>query len=325
MPNHERHITPDGLLHLFLVYVIWGSTYLAIRLAVREGAGFPPFTLGAMRVLVAGSLLILWAKAARHRVRLGRGEIIILAWSGFLLWFGGNGLVIWAEQRADSGYAALLVGSMPIWVALIEAVLDRRPPSLFLTGSLLTGFAGIGLLSAPVLLSGVRADVLAVIALLIAPISWGIGSVLQSRRPVAVSPRVSSGYQQLFGGVAFALAAILFGEPMPTPTREAWLAWGYLIVFGSIIAFTSFVYTLRLLPTNIAMTYAYVNPVVAVIVGRIVLDEPITEWTFGGSVLVILGVAGVFHERRLQSAVSARIGSGKVAVEPSRTGTEVLR
>jgi drug/metabolite transporter (DMT)-like permease len=289
-----------GLFHLSVVYLVWGSTYLAIRVAVREGAGFPPFTLVSTRVLLGGALLLAWAGLSRRRLVPSRRELAILTASGLLLWGGGNGLVTWAEQRAHSGYAALLVGAAPIWAVLIESVLDRKAPSLLLTGSLLVGFAGIGLLSGPVLASGVRADVLSVLALLLAGFSWASGTVLQTRHPVSLGPRVSSGYQQLMAGLGYVVLLLVVREPRPSPVPEAWLAWGYLVVFGSILAFTAYVQALRLLPINIAMTNAYVNPVIAVILGWVILREPITGWTIGGTALVLLGVAGVFRTRFLR-------------------------
>jgi drug/metabolite transporter (DMT)-like permease len=297
VPPSEKQVSWAGLFYLSVVYVFWGSTYLGIRIAVREGSGFPPFTMAGLRVLVGGMLLLLWSAGTRRRVRLSRQEMAVLAISGLLLWLGGNGLVTWAEQRAHSGYAALLIAAVPIWVALIEAVLDWKAPSGLLIGSLLIGFAGIVLLSVPMLASGVRADMWSLIALLLAGLSWGSGTVLQSRKPVSLAARVSSGYQQIFAGLGFVLVALLIREPRPDPAPEAWLAWGYLVLFGSVFAFTSFVQALRLLPISVAMTYAYVNPVIAMILGWLILREPITGWTLGGAALVLLGVAGIFRTR----------------------------
>ncbi len=288
-----------GLFHLFVIYVIWGSTYLAIRVAVREGAGFPPFSMGATRLLFAGSLLLLGAALTLQKLKLSKYELTVLALSGTLLWVCGNGLVNWAEQRTDSGYAALLVATTPIWVAVFEALLNRKMPSNLLVVALLTGFAGIGLLTAPVLKNATQADLLSVLALIIAPVSWGVGMLYQRRRPVALNPFVSSGYQQIFGGLGFAIMSILLREPMPTPSVEAWWAWGYLVVFGSIFAFTSFLMAIKLLPTSIVTTYAYVNPVIAVFLGWLILYESIGVWTITGMLLVLLGVAGVFRNQKL--------------------------
>lgn len=306
--RREPRIAWAGLIPLFAVYLIWGSTYLAIRLTVREGAGFSPFTMGAMRTAAGGGLLLLGAACAHSRPRLTKEELFVLAASGIFLWTGGNGLVIWAEQRTASGYAALFVGLTPIWVAVIEAFLDRRLPSWLLAGSLLTGFAGLGVLSLPLLAAGTKADFFSILALLLASVSWAAGSVLQNRKPPQVSPLVSSGYQHLFGGLGFAAAALLLREPLPHPTSEAWYAWGYLVVFGSIVAFTSYIQALRLLPTSIAMTYSYVNPVIAVFLGWLILHEPVTAWTMAGTALVLLGVAGVFRDRVVTGRRRARAG-----------------
>ena len=294
----EKKITWQGLLNLLVVYFVWGSTYLAIRVAVREGAGFPPFALGAMRVLLAGAILVGWAALSRQRVKLTPQELLVLAISGSLLWVGGNGLVNWAEQRADSGLATLMIAATPLWVATVEAILDRRWPSVQLLISILIGSAGIAVLSMPVLRNGVRADFFSIIGLLLAGLSWGVGTIIQSRRPVAVESTVSSGYQQLFGGIGLLLISVFSGEPLPRPIPEAWLAWGYLVVFGSLFAFTAYVRAVQLLPTSIVITYSYVNPVIAVFLGWLILNEPITSWTIAGAALVLVGVAGVFNERK---------------------------
>jgi drug/metabolite transporter (DMT)-like permease len=295
-------------LHLAIVYLVWGSTYLAIRVAVREGSGFPPFSMGASRVILAGLLLLAWAALSRKRVRPTARELRVLAGSGLLLWSAGNGLVIWAEQRADSALAALMVGTTPIWAVLIEAALDRRRPSPLLIGGLLSGLLGIGLLSAPVLAGGVRADLLSFVALALAAIAWALGSVLQNRNPVDLPLRVSSGYQHLAGGLGFLALVALMREPLPRPTAQAWIAWGYLVVFGSIIAFTSYVNTLRRLPMSIATTNAFVNPVIAVILGAVLLNEPVTIWNVSGAALVLLAVAGAFRDRQLRRGRVPRPG-----------------
>ena len=282
---------------MIVVYLVWGSTYLAIRVAVRDGAGFPPFIMAGMRVVAASLIMFGWSAAFRKGRRVGWRELGVLFVSGILLWVGGNGLVSWAERTAESAYAALLVGSMPLWVAMMEAIVDRRPPSWRLGGALLIGLAGVGVLNGPVIMAGAPRDVAAAVAILVAAILWGMGTIFQRRKAISLEPEVSSGYQLLFGGIGLLLASTLAGEPRPEPIPDAWLAWGYLILFGSVIAFTSFLKATRLLPMNIVMTYAYVNPVVAVILGRIILAESITWWTIGGSVLIVLGVMGVFHEQ----------------------------
>ena len=291
----KSSLSKIGLLNLTVVYIVWGSTYLAIRVGVRPGSGFTPFVFGAMRVLTAGSILLALAVLTRQRLRLTRKELFTLAASGLLLWLGGNGLVTFAEQRADSGLAALVIAGAPIWVAIYNAIASHKMPSLRVIGALLIGMTGIVLLSMPLLLSGVKADFLEIVIIVSASICWAGGAWLQSRTKIDLPPTVSSGYQMVFGGIGFALTALATREPLPTPIPQAWLAWSYLVVFGSLLAFTSFIRVLRLLPTNIAMTYSYVNPVIAVILGWVILKEQITYWTVAGAALILLGVAGAFQ------------------------------
>ena len=293
----RKELDRKGLLHLLVVYLVWGSTYLAIRVAVREGAGFPPFMMAFMRVVVGAAILMTWAWIKKDRMRLTRQEFILFLGSGILLWVGGNGLVTWAEMRASSGLAALLVAAMPIWGELITTVIDRRLPSSKMTASILLGFAGVAVLSWPVLRTGTRADVLGVIALLLAPLFWAIGSIWFQRRKPDLSVRVISGWQMICGAIGFLVVILIRGEGLPHPTTEAWIAWGYLVIFGSVFAFTSYMATLRLLPYQIVMTYAYVNPVIAVFLGWLIISEEVTGWTLAGAALVVAGVAGIFNNR----------------------------
>jgi len=306
----NKKVTPAGLLHLFVVYFVWGSTYLAIRIGIRDGAGFQPFWFGGLRVLAAGVILLLLGYLSGKKLRPNWHDLKVLVASGFLLWIGGNGMVVLAEQRLDSGIAALIVASTPIWVASFESILDKKMPSLLLIASLIVGFGGIIVLSLPLLTSGVRADTLSVLAVLLASFSWSFGLVLQTREPVDLSRGVSSGYQQLFGGFFFVFIALLVREPLPTPTTEAWLAWGYLVVFGSILAFTSFVSALQMLPTTLVTTYAYVNPVIAVLLGWFILQEPVSTWTVGGGFFVLIGVTGIFQVNKLKAKQIQENASG---------------
>jgi drug/metabolite transporter (DMT)-like permease len=299
MKASVKNLDRSGLLNLLVVYIVWSSTYLAIRLAVREGAGFPPFSLGFMRAIVGALILLAWAYFRKENIRPKKREWFILAQSGVLLWLGGNGLVTFAETRVESGLAALMVAAIPIWSTILESLLDRQLPSRQLAFSLLIGFSGIGILTLPGLRTGIRADAIAMFALIGATLTWSIGSVLQARNPVKLSNRVNAGYQMLFGAIAFGVVALLLGEARPTPTAQAWGAYVYLVIFGSVFAFTAYVTALQRLPTRIVMTYAYVNPVLAVLLGWVVLNEEITAWTIGGSLFVLLGVTGVFRERFL--------------------------
>jgi len=248
-----------------------------------------------MRVLAAAAILLLLGLLTRQRLKLNAKELLTLFGSGLLLWRGGNGLVMMGEQHADSAVAALTIASTPIWVAIIESIIDRKMPSSLLIGALLVGTAGVVVLSMPLILSGLRAEIISVVVLFLGALSWSLGTMFQSRNRVNLAPVVSSGYQSLFGGVGFMIMALIFREPLPHPIFQAWVAWGYLVIFGPILAFTSFVQVLKLLPVNIVTTYSYVNPVIAVILGWLILRESITYWTIGGSILILLGVTGVFR------------------------------
>jgi drug/metabolite transporter (DMT)-like permease len=251
-----------------------------------------------MRSLLAFPLLLLWAKARGLRIRPTRQELPILAISGILLWAFGNALVVVAEKRVDSALAAILIATTPIWVTLLECLADRRLPSKLAMVALLTGFIGAGLIGYPALHSGVRADAIAVVVLLVAALSWGGGSLLQRRHPVGLDAIVSAGYQMLFGGLAVAILSFVFREPRPHPTATAWLGFAFLLVFGSLISFTSFLKALHLLPTRLVFTYGYVNPVIAAFLGWLLLGEHIAGVTVLGASLVLLGVAGSFRAHR---------------------------
>ncbi|MDI3471828.1 MAG: hypothetical protein PWQ48_109 [Thermotogaceae bacterium] len=286
-----------GLLSLFVVYIVWGSTYLAIRIGVKEGSGVPPFTFAMIRLLVASGILFLMAFLMKKRIRPTKKELIILLFSGVLLWNGGNGIVMWAEQKVDSGYAALMMGTMTIWVSLIERLLDRKRITLTLVMSLISGFIGIALLNLKALIKLDVESIVYLIFLLLAAISWGSGTLIQGRKKSNLNPLVSSAYQQLAGGIGFVVMKLIFNEPTPYFSFETALALIYLIIFGSVIAFTAFVVALKTLPSGIVMTYAYVNPVIALLLGWIVLDEKITFLTISGTILILLGVTGIFKER----------------------------
>ena len=286
-------------MHLLVVYVVWGSTYLGIRVAVQEGSGFPPMIMSATRVFAGSLILVALARfIQKQSLRLTKEEWIVLSVSGLALWWGGNGLVAIAEMTVPSGYAALIIACTPIWVAIIESILDKKRPSVFLVISLLIGVAGIAVLNWPAIIAGNLNDLKGLFLLIIAGLSWGAGSIYQKRKNIHTTPEISSAVQQFTGGIALLITSFIISEPTMNPVLSAWWAWGYLIIFGSVIAFTSFVKALKLLPPNIVFTYAFVNPVVAIVLGFIILGEPITPWTFAGATLVLVGVLGVFKEQK---------------------------
>ena len=305
--QQQSRSTAKGLANLFVVYIVWSSTYLAIRLAVREGAGFPPFLMGASRLLTASLILVSIAFLFRLSLKISKSDLFVLGLSGIMLWVGGNGMVNWSEQHTPSGYAALIVGSTPLFVCLMEAIIDRKRPARLLIMSILVGFAGLAVLVWPSFRGGFHTDWLSAIALCFGAISWGAGSLYTNRRPLHISSFATSFYQQLFGGLGYLIVGLLAREPMPHPSHQAWLAWGYLIIFGSLLAYTSFVVALRNLPVSIVMTYGYVNPVLAVILGWMILDESLTWWTACGTALILVGIAGVFRQKYIKKEKTEKI------------------
>ena len=227
---------------------------------MQEGSGFPPMIMSATRVFAGSLILMALAKFIyKQSLRLTYDEFVILFISGMALWWGGNGLLAIAETTVSSGYAALIISCTPIWVALIESILDKKRPTFFLVGSLLVSIAGISVLNWPAIHAGNLSDLWGALLLIIAGLSWAAGSIYQKRKNVQSSPEVSSAFQQLFGGIALLITSFIISEPAINPISSAWWAWGYLIFFGSVIAFTSFVKALKLLPPNVVFTYAFVN------------------------------------------------------------------
>ena len=182
---NENKLNTLGLIHLCIVYVLWGSTYLAIRIAVQDGSGFPPMIMSATRVF-AGSLILLGIAKfiKKESFRLTQKDTIALAVSGLALWWIGNGLVTLAETKVDSGYTALIISCTPLWVAIIESRLDRKRPSLQLMISLFIGIAGIAVLNWPAISGGKIGDLQGAFMLIVAGLSWGAGSVYQKRSDI---------------------------------------------------------------------------------------------------------------------------------------------
>lgn len=298
-----------GLLHLLVVYTVWSSTYLAFRIAVVDGH-WQPFLMGAARFIPAAVLLLAYALWAKMQVKVSVSDLWFLLWSGLILWIGGNGLILIAAQYAPSNYQALMIAASPIWANSLEAILNRKLPSPLLIVGLLVGLVGIGVLSVPKLSEPGHGSLLSFVLLVLAPMCWATGSVFTQRRNLQLEAIVVSGYQQLFGGLGFALVSPLLGEHWTNPTPAGWWALIYLIVFGSLIAYTSFILAVRLLPLPIVMTYAYVNPVFTTILAWFLLHEPITQWTIAGAAFVLIGVGLVFRSRSVTEGAKARPESG---------------
>ncbi len=275
-----------------LVYVLWGSTYLGIRLAVDH---LSPFVMGASRFLVAGTLMLAWCAATRRRVAITRDQAWRLVVIGVLLLTSGNVAVAWGELYVPTGLTALIVAAVPLWVLLIETLLFRhaRPSPRGVAGVAL-GIVGIVVLLWPKLAAGgaFRGKALLGTALLMeASASWALGSVLSRRWRLSLDVMTAAGWQMTFAGVVNLLGAALLGDiPRAQWTPGAFGAIAYLIVFGSWIGFSAYIWLLHHVPTSKVATYAYVNPVVAVFLGWLVLHESVDAFVLAGTVIIVVAV-----------------------------------
>jgi drug/metabolite transporter (DMT)-like permease len=280
-----------------VVYVLWSTTYMAMRVGVGPSSGFPPFIFGAVRFPLGALILLGLARAQGLNIKPTGRELISLCIVGNIFWLVGHGLILWASHYADSGFTCLMASSAPIWAAVLEIFIYRKRLSVPLIVSLLVGFSGIAVLSLSSLGRMEGIDLSVILALLLGAFGWALASALQARMPVGLDPKVTSGYHQLAAGFGFLAVSLLLGESAPHPSISAWVAWGYLVVFASVFAFTSFVVALKLLPINIVMTYAYVNPVLALFLGWALLGESITWRMMLGAGLVLISVFAIFNVR----------------------------
>lgn len=271
------------LAALGAVYLIWGSTYYALRVGLE---GFPPFVMAGTRFLVAGALLY-GALRLRGAPRPSLVEWRAAGLIGFLLLGVGNGAVTWAEQWVSSGLAALVVATMPLWTALVARAGGQRTSGREWLG-LLVGFGGVALLS----LGGeLRAHGLAALVLSIAPVSWALGSVW-SRRVRLPSGAMATATEMLAGGALMLLFGLLRGERLAAlPPLKPWLAFGYLVMFGSLVAFSAYNHLLRHVRPSLATSYAYVNPLIAMLLGVGLGGETIARSTWLAAAVIVAGVA----------------------------------
>src|SRR4051794_3261196 len=321
MPTADTGRTTTGAqiwLGMLVLYVVWGSTYLAIAVAVDS---IPPFLMAGTGFLLAGLILLTWSIAREGRTFAvpSPREIRDSAIVGALLLGGGMGFVAFAEQTVPSGIAALLIATMPIWVAVLGGVfLGERLPRLAGFG-VVVGFAGVAVLVAPSITGGFGAlDPLGLLFCLFSPLAWATGSLFASHRATLPSrPLVATALQMLLGGVVLSVIAIGTGE-LPTfdagaVTRDSVIAFLYLTVIGSLLAFTVFGFMLRVAPLPLVTTYAYVNPVVAVILGAIVLGETIDPRTVVAGSVIVVAVALIVTARGRMTAPRADRASSPAA------------
>jgi drug/metabolite transporter (DMT)-like permease len=323
MPNARRPPERGAIwIGLAILYGVWGSTYLAIAVAVET---MPPFLMAAMRFGLAGLVLLGWI-AVRRRGELRRPtrrELIDTTLIGALLLGGGMGLVAWAEQTIPSGIAALLIAMMPVWVAVLGGLAFReRLPRLAVFG-IAVGFIGVAILVGPTAIGDSGAlDGAGVVAILISPIAWSAGSLYATHRAVLPRhPLVATGSQMVTGSIVLGLMAVVTGEPArfdpALVSAESFAAFLYLTVIGSLVAFTTFGWLIHVAPLPLVATYAYVNPVVAVVLGALLLSEPIDPRTVVAGAVIVGAVALIVTARGRMTAPKAATAEVRTPPAPS--------
>jgi drug/metabolite transporter (DMT)-like permease len=308
--------------NLGIVYLVWGSTYLAIRVVVET---MPPLLSSGARFFFAG--LIVWAALALRRgldaARFSRRELAAGLLMGAALVAGGNGLVMVAEQTVASAHAALIIGSVPLWVIVLRA-LARDPIARATLLGVGLGFVGVAILVVPGGREG-AAQAVGLLLLVAASASWAIGSFFSRRLELPSDPFLSTALQMMAGGVVVFLAGLLLGESRALDlarfSTESLIGFVYLLVFGSLVAFTAYTWLLQNAPISLVSTYAYVNPVVAVILGWAILNEEITPTMLLGAALIIASVAFVvWRESRAQ--VAARRAAPEAPPAPAAVASK---
>jgi drug/metabolite transporter (DMT)-like permease len=310
---------------LLVLYVVWGSTYLGIRVAVET---IPPFLMAGSRFLLAGLILLGWsiAREGRSFVWPTRREWRDTTIVGALLLGGGMGMVAWGEQTVPSGIAALLIALMPVWVAVLGRLFFAEHLPRLAAGGIAVGLVGVAILVGPT--TGADALPLAgVAALILSPICWSSGSLFSSHRAtLPPKPLVATGAQMVTGGGVLLLMALVSGEParfhVDAISTSSIAAFVYLTIVGSLVAFTTYVLLLRIAPLPLIATYAYVNPVVAVVLGWLILDEPLTPRTIVAGAVIVAGVAVIITARgRMQRHEPADVNVGAPVTTRATTGS----
>jgi drug/metabolite transporter (DMT)-like permease len=299
------------------VYLIWGSTYLAIKFAIET---IPPFLMAGVRFLISGLILYGWArmKGAPAPTRIYWKSAAVV---GVLLLLGGNGGVVWAEQRVASGVAALIVAIVPVWIALMEwRAPGGKKPGWQVTAGLAAGTVGLLLLASPGEAAlGARVDLIGAAVLVFATLCWAVGSIKAKHSPLPDSPLLSTGMEMLAGGAALVVMGAATGElgqvNFAAMSGKSLLSLLYLTTFGSLVGFTAYIWLLRVGSPTRAATYAYVNPVVAVFLGWLLAGESITPRTVLATLVIVGGVV-LITSARTRNPASARPAGSAEPVSP---------
>ncbi|MDF1517524.1 MAG: EamA family transporter [Lutibacter sp.] len=287
------------ILAFFAIYVIWGSTYLLNKIAVTE---LPPFMLASIRFMTAGILIFIIAKLMKIKLSVSRKQFINSIIAGFLFLSFGNGVVVWALKYVDSGFAALETAAQPLVVILLMRILEGKKIKAMSVIGIVLGMIGMFLLVGQKQIINQEGTLLGMAMIFVCIISWGYGSLFVAKADLPPNFFVNTGYQMVTAGITLFFASLLFGEAWTYPTQwsqPVQLSMVLLVIFGSIVAFTSFNYLLRVVSPEKVATSSYVNPVIAMVVGWYFLDELITLQSVMAALVLLTGVYFINTKKRL--------------------------
>jgi drug/metabolite transporter (DMT)-like permease len=286
------------VLAFFAIYVIWGSTYLFNKIAVTE---LPPFFLASIRFISAGTLIMIIAKCLKFKISITKKQFLNTLIAGFLFLVYGNGVFIWALRYVDSGFAALLAATQPLFVLFLMRLIDRKPMQKKSIIGVLLGLLGMYLLVSQKNIATSEGSALGIFMIFTCVLSWSYGSVFVSKADLPKNFFVSTGYQMLTAGTLLFFGSILFKETWVSPldwSEDVQLSMAFLIFFGGIVAFTSFNYLLKNVSTEKVATSAYINPIIAMLLGWYVLDERLSLQSIIASAVLLTGVYFINSRKR---------------------------
>ncbi|MFS4491859.1 EamA family transporter [Maribacter sp. 2308TA10-17] len=287
------------VLAFFSIYVIWGSTYLLNKIAVSE---LPPFMLAATRFVIAGVLIFAICKFMGISIAISKKQLQNTIFAGFLFLTFGNGVVVWALKYVDSGFAALEISAQPLLVLILMLILQGKKIQLMSIIGVILGIIGIYLLVSQKEVLSQENSILGMVMIFVCMISWGYGSLFVGKADLPKNYFVNTGYQMFTGGIMLIIASLIFGETWSSPltwSTDVQLSMVLLIVFGSIVAFTSFNYLLRVVSPEKVATSTYVNPIIALVLGWYFLDEQITTQSIVAAAILLTGVYFINTKKKL--------------------------
>ncbi len=287
------------IIAFFSIYVIWGSTYLLNKIAVTE---LPPFMLASIRFISAGVLIFIIAKLMKFNIRITKKQLLNTAIAGFLFLTFGNGVVVWALKYVDSGFAALEISAQPLVILVLMRLFDGKRIKLMSVIGVVLGVIGIYLLVSQKELVSEEGTKLGIAMIFACMLSWGYGSIFVSKADLPSNYFINTGYQMITGGIMLLISSLLFGEEWILPTEwsePVQFSMVMLIIFGSIVAFTSFNYLLKAVSPEKVATSTYVNPIIALILGWYFLNEQITTQSVIAAVVLLTGVYFINTKRKL--------------------------